>query len=923
MSRGRGLAGLALLALLAVAAGAAQLPPLEVAQLEPPQSLAGPWLFRAGDEPDWARPDCDDTAWSVVRVPGAWERQGRPSAPLVWYRRHLVLPPAARPGAAGADDVAVGLTLGKIDSAYELYVGGEKLGGVGALPPQPRLEYDRHRTYAVPHRAVGPGGELVVALRIWRAPFKARGAAGPVEGPFLVGALPALVRHEARAEIAQLGLAGLIFLVGLYHLHLRRLHAERNSYLWFGVMALGAALYTFLRTQWKYDLGDHFMLYKKVEHLLFFWTPAAMVQFLWPLLDRPIARPLRAYQLAAILAGVAALLGPGLVLSLRLLPWFQAAFAVAALLALGLVARGAWEGHPEARLVALGIFAALLAFLSDTLVDRGFSSWPRLGPFGFGVLVLSTALSLSDRFMRVHAELATLRHDLEARVEERTRALLQASQARASFLANVSHEVRTPLNGVLGMAQLLLDTRLGREQREYVETLQSSARALLALIDDVLDVSKIEAGRLELEQVPFDLPALVEDSLRSYRVSARARGLAFSVRLDEDLPRRLRGDPLRLRQMLSNLVSNALKFTAEGALGVSVARMRDAGEGVELRFEVSDTGVGIPSEALPRLFQPFSQADASTTRNYGGTGLGLAICRSLAESMGGRIGVASAPGKGSVFWFTVVLGRETAGAESAPDRPPPLLPVTPARVLVAEDNPINQRVTRMFLERLGLAADVVDDGRRAVEACAREAYDLVLMDLQMPDLDGFEATALIRAGGGLSARARILALTAGLREEDHERCLKAGMNDVLTKPLDLETLREALARWRAAEPAAAAPPAAPIALESLRLVEQQGAPGFVAEVVAAFRQHTRKRLLELDAALASEDLLTVERIAHQLRGSCGVVQAARLGALSADLEEHARARAAGDCATRARALAEEFRRIEAFLDEPVTGAVEG
>jgi signal transduction histidine kinase/CheY-like chemotaxis protein len=766
----------------------------------------------------------DEALWSPVRVPGSWERQGRPSASLAWYRLRVRLAPTLAAGLRSGE-LRLAVTLGKVDSAYEFYAGGLLLGGLGALPPRPRMEYDRHRTFALPREALdGTSNDLLLALRVWRAPFKATGAAGPVEGPFLLGPAAVLERRAARAEIVQFVLALLFVVVGLFHLSLTLLSSQQRAhYLWFGLLAASTGLYVFLRTQWKYDLGDAFLAFKRAEHVLFFIGPAFMVQFFWLLFERPVPRLLRAYQWLLVGAAVLTLGWPELRFSLALLPWFQAAFGLCAASTFVLLAGAGLRGQPEARSLLLGAGVALAAFLHDTLVDRAYLTTPRLGAFGFSVLLLTMAYTLFRRFARVQADLGALRQDLERRIEERSLAVRQAHQTRALFLAHMSHEIRTPLNGVLGMAQLLMASDLSRDQREHLRTLHESGRLLLALVNDVLDVSRLESGALELERVAFDTQALLDESLHGLATEAHAKGLTFEVAIDPALPRHVFGDPLRLRQTLSNLVANAVKFTERGSVTVRVGVVRDTAAGVEVRFDVEDTGIGIPATVLPRLFEPFSQADVSTTRRFGGTGLGLAICRSLAEKMGGRIGVASAAGRGSLFWFTVLLPRSGAVAPTPPPPTPPegtLVGVAlgarvgdddathpaPARaarvpttaeptVLVVEDNPVNQRITLAFLERLGYRADLVADGEAAVSACAQRAYATVLMDCHLPGMDGFEATARIRAELGPSTSAPIVALTASTLTTDRERCLRAGMNDFLGKPLDITQVAQVLARW--------------------------------------------------------------------------------------------------------------------------------
>ncbi len=520
------------------------------------------------------------------------------------------------------------------------------------------------------------------------------------------------------------------------------------------------------------------------------------------------------------------------------------------------------------------------------------------------IVVTYTAFALENAAL--YEMLRDHLHNLEQKVQERTSELestkLQAEAAtsiKSQFLATMSHEIRTPMNGIIGMAELLSGTHLDTEQQLYLSNISVSAENLLEIINDILDFSKIEAGRMELDSHPFNLQDMLDNALLPLRLKAESNGVALQFAIAEECPAILSGDGSKLRQILINLVSNAVKFTRHGTVIVDCALSDCSAPHLQLRFKISDTGIGMSPEVCRRIFQPFTQADSSISRSFGGTGLGLAITQKLTDLMGGSISVESRPGIGSTF--TVLIPFETASAEEIAAS----LPQTgttehlsdPLSILLAEDVPINQELARIILEKMGHGVSVASNGIEAFELFKTGHFDLVFMDMQMPEMDGLQATRAIR---GLEAtrggRIPIIAMTANALESDREKCREAGMDDFIPKPISTRMLQETVARFAGTSDQSAEPGPSDSAVISEHppfnradLIERLGGrTELLAKFISMFIESVAEPLHSLRSAVESGNREDIFRLAHMIKGSAANIGAPRIMDAAAILDDKAK-----------------------------------
>jgi CheY-like chemotaxis protein/nitrogen-specific signal transduction histidine kinase/HPt (histidine-containing phosphotransfer) domain-containing protein len=531
-------------------------------------------------------------------------------------------------------------------------------------------------------------------------------------------------------------------------------------------------------------------------------------------------------------------------------------------------------------------------------------------------------ITASQEEIRQHRDL------LEERIRQRTedlekamRTALAASQAKSEFLANMSHELRTPMNGLLGMLDVVLDSPLNTEQREELEIAQRSAYALLALLNDILDLSKIEAGKMMIESIPYDVRTVLEDCVKSFQARASQKKIALQFEVDTGAPLKVIGDPLRVRQIAANLLSNALKFTERGWVCLRLSTAAGADGPLQMKIAVSDTGAGIEAGKLTAIFEKFTQADGSITRKYGGTGLGLAITKRLVEMQGGRVNVESSVGKGSTFTITLPWEpvAESAASSLAPQTGLPVKNVVPSqvRVLLVEDNLVNQKVVQAILRKKGYHIDVANDGREALTRLdasldpRNDGYNIVLMDVQMPVLDGLETTRMIRQNSRWE-RLPIIAMTAHAMNGDRERCIQAGMNSYVSKPVQpahLLSVIEKLLQERTLEsPRQLAPASDRGGTERLLLDDSEMAN----DLLEVFLQLAPERLERLEAAAAEADSTTLGSEARKIADAAEQFASRTLGESAQRIEQAARSRDFALALQELHTLRQEIRDLQAL-----------
>ena len=818
---------------------------------------------------------------------------------MLWYRLTLDLDlssPSVREQLG-----VLALVVGDVMSAYEIYVGGVRLGGVGSMPPSPRAVYDRRATWQIPADTISSEGRLVIALRVWRDPeLPPSWDTGPYGGEFLLGNLGELrASMLGKALLPHVVLAALYLVLGLYHLLIARRNPVLKEFFWFGLYSVALAGYTFETSQGKFLVDLPFSWHKEIEFLLLYIIPVLLGKTLLAVTRTRENRFLQVFHLVFLGYFLVVLVVPGDAVLHMTLPSFQylgAAWALSMALIMGW---RAYRGSRSARGVVALMLLLAAAVINDVLLETALIGSGNILYLVAAFILLFIALMMAERYTEILKQ-------LELSVEQRTEQLVEANreleaalETKGQFLATMSHEMRTPMNAVLGLTRLGLKTDLSEQQRDYFGKVEQSAEDLQDIIETVLDFSKLEEGQLTCVSEPFRLDTVVAGLTRTWRDSAEQAGLEYRATLDSEIPELLVGDGKRLKQVLGNLLSNAIKFTQQGKVDLSITLAENNRDVATVVFEVSDTGVGISADQRERLFEAFSQADGTMTREYGGTGLGLSIAQKLVVLMGGQIEVDSTPGEGSTFRFSLALPVGQAEAEEArTDAEPDLSSIRGASILLVDDSDLNLQVAGELLRQAKLRVDVAHDGSEAVDKVRAGQYDCVLMDVQMPVMDGYAATETIRA----SAEYRdlpIIAMTANALPQDRARGAEAGMNEYVPKPIEPAVLHRALLNWitpgerdyqeetgqeGSSEVIGELPDELPGLQISSGLARLGGNAGLYLDLLNSLCTDYSDTVTRLRDMLGAQDMEGARQLAHKLRGIANNLGAVELGSRAEKIE---------------------------------------